>query len=142
MVDKPSPPVAVPQPRPGQLITDEHLVLIHSSQRRPEYDEQHKAQMYLIYVIVYGHRDVLNCVEQVEYFLDPSYPTHYYCEKDRSKNFRLKELANGYSVIHAKVKIKGQEKKVELSRFINLTWHKTDLSKFFGGWHGNSIGGA
>lgn len=140
MVEAPRPPIAVPKPLPGQHITDEHIVLVHSSKRRDDQDEKHGARMYQIYVIVFCHESVLEQIEQVEYFLDPSYPKNYYVETDRGKNFRLKELANGYSVVRAKVRISGQRRKVELSRFINLTRDATDLSRFFGGWRDDESG--
>jgi hypothetical protein len=77
--------------------------------------------MYQIRVGVFGHPNALDRVETVRYLLDPSYPKAVYEIAESSPYFQLKELANGYSVIRAEVRVKGQAELVRLSRFINLT---------------------
>jgi TIR domain len=122
LVGRRRPRVSVPEPSPSEPVTSDHLVLVHSCWRVPHRDADFGGQpMYQIHVILYGSRSALDRVSQVEYELDPSYPDPLQTRTDRARNFELKELANGYSVIHAHVSIKGQVDTVHLSRFINLT---------------------
>jgi hypothetical protein len=110
-------------PKPSQPVTSDNLTLIHTSWRTPEWDIKKNDGMkyYRIEVIVFGERSVLNRIEKVTYYLDKAYPKNIYEITDRVHNFRLRELANGYSIIKAGVKIIGQPELVQLSRFINLT---------------------
>ena|SRR5215207_228910 len=109
-------------PTGEDLITDDHLALIHRSWRVPHRDAEFRGQkMYQIHVILFGEKAALDQVEYVSYILDPAYPRPRQYGGPRKTNFELKELANGYSLIRAEVKIKDQEKAVLLSRFIDLT---------------------
>jgi hypothetical protein len=106
-----------------EIISDKHLALVHTAWRRADKDSEFPGEtMYQIHVILLGRAEVLDRVESVIYHLDPSYPQHTYVRSaaDRPRNFELKELANGFSVLRASVRIKGQRELVELSRFINL----------------------
>lgn len=103
-------------------ITDNHLALVHSSWRVPQRDAEFGGQkMYQIHVIVVGHPTSLERVVKVRYMLDPAYPDPVRESADRMKNFEIKELANGYSVIRAEIVIDKQIEHVRLSRFVNLT---------------------
>ncbi len=117
------PLTSIAKPDPSGPVTDEHLTLVHSSWRDPRRDAEFGGkQMYRIHVIVFGDDTALDLIEKVRYFLDPAaYPTPIQESTDRKRNFELKELANGYSVIWAEISIKGQVELVRLSRFINLT---------------------
>jgi len=118
---EPLAPIGVP--KEGFPITDSHLALIHSSWRTPEWDVKFNdgRKYYRIHVVVFGEPSALDRIEKVNYHLPVAYPKHEYESTDRSRYFELKELANGYSVIHASIKIKRQDDLVHLSRFINLT---------------------
>ena len=117
---KPIMSIAIPDP--NGPITDEHLTLVHSSWRVPQRDAEFQGQrMYRIHVIVFGVDPALDRIERVRYFLDPAYPNPIQESTDRERNFELKELANGYSVIRAEISVKNQVDLVRLSRFINLT---------------------
>ena len=116
------PLISIAEPRPNEPVTDEHLALIHSSWRVSQRDVDFGGRrMYQIHVIVFGHDSALARIERVTYRLDPAYPNPKQSSTNRSRNFELKELANGYSVVRADVSIKGQVELVRLSRFINLT---------------------
>jgi hypothetical protein len=103
------------------LVTDDHLALIHRSWRVASRDAEFGGQkMYQIHVILFGEQEALDRVEYVVYRLDPSYPDAVQGGGLRRTRFELKELANGYSLIRADVKIKNQEELVYLSRFCDL----------------------
>ncbi len=113
---------SIPAPEPNRPLTDDHLALIHTSWRDSLKDAQFGGvPMYQIRVGVFGHPKALDRIARVRYLLDPSYPKAVYDIADRSCYFQLKELANGYSVIRAEVRVNGQQELVRLSRFINLT---------------------
>jgi hypothetical protein len=109
-------------PSGANLVTDDHLALIHRSWRAPKHDARFPGQkMYQIHVILFGEPKVLDRVAYVYYRLDPSYPDPESYKCNRERQFELKELANGYSLLRAEVKIKGQDAIIHLSRFIDLT---------------------
>jgi hypothetical protein len=109
-------------PPPQGTVTDDHLSLIHRSWRVTNRDQEFGGQqMYQIHVILYGEKPALERVDYVLYKLDPSYPNPTRASSDRQNMFELKELANGYSLLRAEIKIKGQEQIIYLSRFIDLT---------------------
>ncbi len=109
-------------PSGANLVTDDHLALIHRSWRAPRHDARFPGQkMYQIHVILFGEPKVLDRVGYVHYRLDPSYPDPESYQTDRERQFELKQLANGYSLLRAEVKIKGQDEIIHLSRFIDLT---------------------
>ena len=126
-----NPVVTLPIPKNFEQISDDHLTLVHSSWRRRDKDAEFNARMYQIHIILLGQPTALDRVEKVTYHLDPAYPTATYTRTNRSQNFGLYELANGYSMIRATVKVQGQTKLVELSRFINLSETGPRLSMFY-----------
>jgi hypothetical protein len=64
--------------------------------------------------------EVLDRVESVTYHLDPAYPDPVRTVHDRGTGFKLKELANGTSIVTAEVRIRGQASPIWLNRFIDL----------------------
>ena len=108
---------------PGDgCVTDDHVALIHRSWRVEKRDAEFGGRpMHQIHVILFGEPEALDRVEYVMYRLDPSYPDPVQFSTSRMKRFELKELANGYSLLRAEVKIKEQEELIYLSRFIDLT---------------------
>jgi hypothetical protein len=118
-IGKSAGPLTVPSG--ANLVTDDHLALIHRSWRAPKHDARFNQKMYQIHVILFGEPKVLDRVAYVYYRLDPSYPEPESYKSDRERQFELKELANGYSLLRAEVKIKGQDEIIHLSRFIDLT---------------------
>lgn len=109
-------------PSVAGLVTDDHIAVIHRSWRVSERDAEFGNQeMYQIHVVLFGEKAALDRVEYVLYRLDPSYPNPTRASSDRKNAFELKELANGYSLIRADVKIRDQSEMIYLSRFIDLT---------------------
>jgi hypothetical protein len=116
-------------PQVGEEITDDHLALIHRSWRFPKRDHEFNGQkMYQMHVIVFGTEAAIKQIDYVVYRLDKSYPCSVQVVSSKRKNFELKELANGYSLIRAEVYIRDQPKVVRLSRFIDLTDASPPLS--------------
>jgi hypothetical protein len=126
-----NPVVTLPTPKDYEPLKPEHLVLVHSSWRRRDKDAEFGARMYQIHVILLGQPAALDRVERVTYYLDPAYPVSTYPRTNRRQNFGFYELANGYSMIRATVKVRGQTELVELSRFINLSETGPRLAMFY-----------
>jgi hypothetical protein len=126
-----NPVVTLPTPKDFERLNADHLALVHSSWRRRDKDEEFGARMYQIHVILLGQPAALNRVEHVTYHLDPAYPMSTYSRNNRRENFGFYELANGYSMIRATVKVRGQSELVELSRFINLSETGPRLAMFY-----------
>ena len=116
-------------PGPFLSITEDHLALVHSSWRRTGADPRYPYQIHLMLV---GSHAAVTRVENVIYYFDPAYginrpegldpllKAYVQVRNDRRDNFTVYELANGYSVVRAKVKVRGQASLVELSRLVNL----------------------
>jgi hypothetical protein len=102
-------------------VTDDHLALVHRAWRRVDKDKEFGGQeMFQIHVILFGTNQALDRVESVRYHLDPAYDDPLREEQNRASNFGFYELANGYSIIRAEVKVKDQAQLIRLSRFIDL----------------------
>ena len=108
-------------PSTGELMTDNHLALIHRSWRVPDRDREFGRPMYQIHVIVFGTPEALRRVEYVVYRLEKAYPRPLQVGGPLNTNFELKELANGHSLIRAEAYVRDQAEPVRLSRFIDLT---------------------
>ncbi len=109
----------------GEPVKDTHLHLVHSCWRVDK--ESKSGQMpYQIHLIVYGHSTALTRIESVEYRL-PGYPEGHHTQLGGPPEslFELKELANGFSIVQAHVKLKdqppGHSKILRLTRFINMS---------------------
>ena len=108
-------------------VSPENLTLIHSSWRRKDMDAEYPGRrMYQIHVILYGREEALRRVEVVTYRLS-GYPPERREQPGGKleRNFELKELAWGWSLLRADVTIKHQPRNypnpIRLYRFINLT---------------------
>lgn len=111
--------------RDGEPLTEAHLHLVHSCWRVDK-NTTFGLMPYQIHLIVYGHRSALARIEFVEYNL-PGYPKGHDQQTGGSlKNlFELKELANGFSIAQANIRLHSQppsySKTLRLSRFINMS---------------------
>jgi hypothetical protein len=103
------------------VITDDHLSLIHRSWRVPKKDKEFGGQaMYQFHLILFAQEEVLDKVEYVKYKFDKAYTIPVQFGVERKKQFGLYELANGYSLVRAEVKMRNQAEVVNLSRFVDL----------------------
>ena len=105
------------------LLSEANIALFHTSFR---YDDRHGRfrgqKMFQIEIIVLAPDDVLNQIEKVKYVLAAAYPRRIYevGVEARGTRFKLKELANGYSIVRAEIKFKGKHEALLLNRFIDL----------------------
>jgi len=115
-----------------QQVTDSHLALVHTCWRTAQYDERFDgAETYRWDIALYGSKKALDRIHQVTYFLHPAYeipdgdPPSYAvitlrARSNRKNCFRLRQIANGHSLVRAHVRVRGQTEPVKLSRYINL----------------------
>ena len=109
----------------GEPVTEVHLHLVHSCWRVDK-DTRFGRMPYQIHVIVYGHPTALARVEWVEYRL-PGYPKGHDVKAGGppERLFELKELANGFSIAQAIIRLRsqptGHPSILRLSRFINMS---------------------
>jgi hypothetical protein len=115
------PPILLPAAAASELLTSDHMALIHSSWRYPKKDLEFRMPMWAFHVVVQAREEVLNRIESVKYLLDPAYPNPVQVVTDRRTRFKLKELANGESTVKCEVKVKEQAEIIKLERYINLT---------------------
>lgn len=105
----------------GKPLSDRHLHLVHSCWRVDK-DTEFGRMPFQIHVIVFGHPTALARVESVDYHL-PGYPEGHRFARGGSAErlFELKQLANGFCVVQATVKLRGQAKPLTLSRLVNMS---------------------
>lgn len=112
-------------PSPGaQPVALENIALLHTSFVRPdktrEFDDGRT--YYQFEVIVIAPDDVLRRVRTVRYQLENAWPQDRRVQvvTDRKSRFKLKELANGTSIVRAQIDLHGQDQPLLLNRFIDL----------------------
>lgn len=112
----------IPVPRETQTVTLDNVALLHTSFLRQDKTIEYNDGMtyYQIEVILLAPEAVLDRVEKVTYYLDESYPNPVRTEDDRKSRFKLKELANGTSIVRATVEFRAQAEPLHLNRFIDL----------------------
>ena len=77
---------------------------------------------YQFEVIIIAPDDVMRRITSVTYELEKAWPPDLRIRTvtDRSSRFKLKDLANGTSIVQARVDLRGQDRPVLLNRFIDL----------------------
>lgn len=123
--------VSLTAPKSFEKITQAHIALTSSSWFRTKQppDPRYPWQIHLMLV---GAIEALDRVENVVYLFDrsyglnrpdrihPIYQEYALTSSVRAENFGVYELANGYSVVAAKVKIRDQTQILELSRLVDI----------------------
>lgn len=132
-------------PQPSEPVTETSLTLVHSCWRRLDKDREFPGrQVHQIHVILFGHTRALDRVEKVTYRLE-GYPEGHLVQEssNRRRNFELKELAWGWSLLRADVRIpqqpEGRSSLLRLYRFINMSESGTRLEPYISvseGWGG------
>ena len=101
-----------------------NIALLHTSFFRPDKTREigDGLTYYQFEVIVMAPDDVLARVESVRYELEKAWREDLRVQTitDRASRFKMKELANGTSIVLAKVKLRDQEQPVVLNRFLDL----------------------
>ena len=92
----------------GYPVHEGHIHLVHSCWR-VDRKTRWGLMPYRIHLIVFGHRSALSRIELVEYLL-PGYPAGYDRQMGgpRERLFELKELANGFCIAQAMVRLRTQ----------------------------------
>lgn len=129
-------------PTSTQPITDSHLALIHTCWRSPKYDLSFGGvETYRWDLALYGSAEALDRVTSVSYFLHPAYELPGSVPRSRAVNklgarihretcFRLRQIANGHSLVRAHISIAGQAQLVKLSRYLNLFDSSADIADY------------
>jgi hypothetical protein len=114
----------IPPPSTSQLIGPENVALLHTSFRSPKADERFRdgRRYYQFEVIVMAPDFVMQKINSVTYHLEEAWPEELRTQliRDRSSRFKMKELANGTSIVTATIEIDGQAQPLKLNRFIDL----------------------
>jgi hypothetical protein len=128
---------ALAPPHAGVHVGEQHLSLIHTCHRSKWFDADFGGvATYRWNLAVYGSKRTVDRIQHVTYYLHPAYeqprarkPSHAVeeidADKGRSNCFLLKQIANGHSLVRAKIAIKDQREPVLLTRYINL-FHSRD----------------
>ena len=105
-------------------IGPEQVALLHTSFRSPKADERFRdgRRYYQFEVIVVAPDSVMETISSVTYHLGEAWPEASRTQviRDRKSRFKLKELANGTSIVTAVIEIEGQGQPLRLNRFIDL----------------------
>lgn len=115
---------AIPAPPQGDAVTLANVALLHTSfppKKPPKFAD---GRSYLqIEVIVIAPMPVMSRIASVTYRFDQNaYPESslVYVRTNREERFKVKELANGTSIVRAEVKFIDVEQPLLLNRFIDL----------------------
>jgi hypothetical protein len=114
----------LPAPHAGEQITIENVALLHTS----FYSESgtrrfaNGLQYFQFEVIVIAPDSVVRRIKDVTYYLEDSWPQPLRTRTitDVASRFKMKELANGTSIVRAEIKFTDQDTCLWLNRFIDL----------------------
>lgn len=115
-------PGAIPLPKSGEPVTLENVALLHTSFLRPDKTQKYAdgRDYYQIEIVVVAPSSTLDSIESVTYRLEKVYENNVIVTTERNSRFKLKDLANGTSIVRAELKFRGQEQPLYLNRFIDL----------------------
>ena len=109
----------------AEPVTDAHLHLVHSCWRVDK-ETAFGLMPFQIHLVVFGHHTATSRIESVEYHL-PGYPEGHQRQSGGppERLFELKELANGFCVAQAHVRLRdqppGHPKVIRLARLVNMS---------------------
>jgi hypothetical protein len=113
----------IPEPPEGHVVTIANMALLHTSflpKKKPDF---HDGLTYLqIEIIIIAPMSVMSRIESVTYRFEDSYPMdrREQIRTNRTERFKIKELANGTSIVRAEIKFNDGERSTHLNRFIDL----------------------
>jgi hypothetical protein len=132
------------EPDDYEEITDAHLALTSSSWLDDK--KRNRSFPYQIHIRLVGSKAALKRVQNVLYYFDPAYAQNAPDLVDRvlqayvrvgtdwRTGFTVYELANGYSVVRADVKIINQPRVLRLSRLVDILDNGPWLKKLYHTW--------
>jgi hypothetical protein len=127
----------------------DHLALTSTSWRRKGEDGRGPFP-YQIHLRLVGRKGAIRRVDNVVYHFDPAYgqnrpdlidpvlKAYVRVSNDWKTGFTVYELANGYSIVRAAVKIRNQSKIVRLSRLVDIMEDGPFLKKLYRTWTNDS----
>jgi hypothetical protein len=114
----------IPSPGATGSITLSNVALLHTSFLRQDKTREYSDGRiyYQFEVIVIAPESVMTRIDSVIYHLEDAWPSALRTQtvRDRQSRFKMKELANGTSIVRADVRFRGSEESVYLNRFIDL----------------------
>jgi hypothetical protein len=114
----------IPSPGAKESVTLSNIALLHTSFLRQDKTREYSDGRiyYQFEVIVIAPEPVMTRIDSVVYYLEDAWPPDLRTQtvRDRKSRFKMKELANGTSIVRADVKFTDSEMPVYLNRFIDL----------------------
>jgi hypothetical protein len=114
----------IPSPRATESVTLSNIALLHTSFLRQDKTREYSDGRiyYQFEVIVVAPESVMKRIDSVIYHLEDAWPPDLRTQtiRDPKSRFKMKELANGTSIVRADVKFIDEEEPVHLNRFIDL----------------------
>jgi hypothetical protein len=114
----------IPSPGAAESVTLANIALLHTSFLRPDKTLEYRSDRiyYQFEVIVIAPVSVMARIDSVTYSLADAWPEHLRTQtvRDRESRFKMKELANGTSIVGADVHFSDSEQSLHLNRFIDL----------------------
>jgi hypothetical protein len=132
------------EPTRYEEITEDHLALTSTSwldkeKRRPSFPHQ-------IHIRLVGSKAALKRVQNVLYYFDPAYAenepdlvdpvlkAYVRIGTDWRSGFTVYELANGYSVVRARIKVVDQPRILKMSRLVDIVDDGPWLKDLYDTW--------
>ncbi len=114
----------IPSPGTTESITLSNIALLHTSFLRQDKTREYSDGRiyYQFEVIVIAPESVMVRIDSVIYHLEDAWRPDLRTQtvRDRESRFKMKELANGTSIVRADVRFTDSEEPVYLNRFIDL----------------------
>jgi hypothetical protein len=114
----------IPSPGATESVTLSNVALLHTSFLRQDKTREYSDGRiyYQFEVIVIAPESVMIRIDSVVYHLEDAWPPELRTKtiRNRESRFKMKELANGTSIVRADVKFIDDEEPVRLNRFIDL----------------------
>ncbi|MGX7004315.1 pYEATS domain-containing protein [Caballeronia sp. KNU42] len=115
----------IPAPSPVQPVTLRNIALLHTSFLSEEATRtlgHGRRKYYQFEVVVMAPDAVMKRIESVTYHLEDTWPKELRTRtiEDRDSRFKMKDLANGTSIVYAEVRFLDDKDPLRLNRFIDL----------------------
>lgn len=114
----------IPAPAATDPVGIANIALLHTSFFRSDKTKERDdgRRYYQFEVVVIARHAVMQRIRSVTYRMQDEWPLDKRVQvtSDRTSRFKMKELANGTSIVRAEIDIDGQAEPVRLNRFIDL----------------------
>ena len=132
------------EPADYEEITEDHLALTSTSWL--DQKKRHRSFPYQIHTRLVGSKTALKRIQNVLHYFDPAYAqnepeqvdpvlkAYVKVSTDWRTGFTVYELANGYSVVRAEIKVVDQPRILKLSRLVDIIDNGPLLKKLYPTW--------